>query len=132
MSGVRPVPVTQKGDSAVPSVLEPLRDRLRAFASARDWEQFHSPKNLAMALAVEAAELVENFQWLTEEQSRDLAPETRQAAREEIADVLLYLIRISDQLGIDPVAAAEEKMIANEKKYPVDKARGTAKKYTEL
>ncbi len=112
--------------------IEALRDGLRAFAAARDWDQFHSPKNLAMALAVEAAELVENFQWLTEEQSRNLPPERLQAAREEIADVLIYLIRISDQLGVDPVAAAEEKMIANEKKYPVDKARGTARKYTEL
>jgi NTP pyrophosphatase (non-canonical NTP hydrolase) len=116
----------------LPNTLDALRDQLRSFASARDWDQFHSPKNLAMALAVEAAELVEPFQWLTEEQSRNLAPDIRHAAREEIADVLLYLIRISDQLGIDPIAAAQEKMIANEKKYPVDKARGTAKKYTEL
>jgi NTP pyrophosphatase (non-canonical NTP hydrolase) len=105
---------------------------LRHFVAARDWDPFHAPKNLAMALSVEAAELVEIFQWLTEEQSRNLPPEKLQAAREEIADVLLYLIRIADQLGIDPVAAAEEKMIANETKYPVDKARGTAKKYTEL
>ena len=116
----------------MPTTLDALRDQLRRFAAARDWEQFHSPKNLAMALAVEAAELVENFQWLTEEQSRSLPPETLRAAREEIADVFLYLIRIADQLGIDPVAAAQEKMIANEEKYPVDKARGTAKKYTEL
>jgi len=112
--------------------IESLRGQLRDFAAARDWDQFHSPKNLAMALAVEAAELVENFQWLTEEQSRSLPPDTLRATREEIADVFLYLIRISDQLGIDPVAAAQEKMIANEKKYPADKARGTAKKYTEL
>jgi NTP pyrophosphatase (non-canonical NTP hydrolase) len=116
----------------LPTTLDALRDQLRQFASARDWEQFHSPKNLAMALAVEAAELVEKFQWLTEQQSRSLPPDMLRAAREEIADVLIYLIRISDQLGIDPIAAAEEKMIANEKKYPVDKARGTAKKYTEL
>jgi NTP pyrophosphatase (non-canonical NTP hydrolase) len=116
----------------VPNPLDPLRDQLRHFVSARDWDPFHAPKNLAMALSVEAAELVEIFQWLTEEQSRNLPPEKSQAAREEIADVLLYLIRIADQLGIDPVAAAEEKMIANEAKYPVDKARGTAKKYTEL
>jgi dCTP diphosphatase len=112
--------------------IEQLRVELRAFASARDWDQFHSPKNLAMALAVEAAELLETFQWLTEDQSRDLPPDMKQAAKEEIADVLIYLIRLSDQLGIDPIAAAHEKMIANEKKYPVDKARGTAKKYTEL
>ena len=112
--------------------IEALRDRLRAFAAARDWDQFHSPKNLSMALAVEAAELLETFQWLTEEQSRDLPPERLAAAKQEIADVLIYLIRLADRLGIDPIAAAHEKMIANEAKYPVDKARGTAKKYTEL
>lgn len=109
-----------------------LRDELRAFAEARDWDQFHSPKNLAMALAGEAGELLENFQWLTEEQSRHPSPEVLAAASEEIADVLLYLIRLSDKLGIDPVAAADRKMLANAAKYPVDKARGTAKKYTEL
>lgn len=109
-----------------------LRDQLRAFAEERDWDQFHSPKNLAMALAGEAGELLENFQWLTEEQSRRPSPEVLAAAGEEIADVLLYLIRLSDKLGIDPVAAADRKMVANAAKYPVDKARGTAKKYTEL
>jgi NTP pyrophosphatase (non-canonical NTP hydrolase) len=112
--------------------IEALRNALRAFAAARDWDQFHSPKNLSMALAVEVAELLETFQWLTEEQSRNLPPERHAAARQEIADVLIYLIRLADQLGIDPVAAAQEKMIANEAKYPADKARGTAKKYTEL
>lgn len=109
-----------------------LRDQLRAFAAERDWDQFHSPKNLAMALAGEAGELLENFQWLTEEQSRHPSPEVLAAAGEEIADVLLYLIRLSDKLGIDPVAVADRKMVANAAKYPVDKARGTAKKYTEL
>ncbi len=112
--------------------LEGLRDQLRRFAAERDWDQFHSPKNLAMALSVEAAELVEIFQWLTEEQSRDLAPDAKAAAAEEIADVLLYLIRLSDQLGIDSVSAAQRKMTANERKYPADKARGSSKKYTEL
>jgi NTP pyrophosphatase (non-canonical NTP hydrolase) len=112
--------------------LEHLRDQLREFAAERDWDQFHSPKNLAMALSVEAAELVEVFQWLTEEQSRDLAPEARAAASEEIADVLIYLIRLGDKLGIDPVAEAGRKLVANAQKYPVEKARGLAKKYTEL
>ena len=112
--------------------LEGLRAQLREFAAARDWDQFHSPKNLAMALSVEAAELLEIFQWLTEEQSRILTPEAQAAAGEEIADVLLYLIRLGDQLGIDPVAAAQRKMVANERKYPADKARGNSKKYTEL
>ncbi|MCM2327700.1 MAG: nucleotide pyrophosphohydrolase [Lysobacter sp.] len=109
-----------------------LRDQLRDFAAARDWDQFHSPKNLAMALAGEAGELLENFQWLTEEQSRRPSPELLAAASEEIADVLLYLVRLSDKLGIDPVAAAHAKMVANERKYPVEKSRGTARKYTEL
>jgi dCTP diphosphatase len=112
--------------------LETLRDQLREFAAARDWDQFHSPKNLAMALSAEAGELLEIFQWLTEAQSRSLAPEAHAAASEEIADVLLYLIRLGDQLGIDPVAAAQRKLVANAKKYPADKARGNAKKYTEL
>jgi NTP pyrophosphatase (non-canonical NTP hydrolase) len=109
-----------------------LRDQLRDFAAARDWDQFHSPKNLAMALAGEAGELLENFQWLTEEQSRRPSPEVLAAASEEIADVLLYLVRLSDKLGIDPVEAAHRKMAANAQKYPVEKARGTARKYTEL
>jgi len=112
--------------------LEGLRDQLRAFAAARDWDQFHSPKNLAMALSVEAAELVEIFQWLTEAQSRELDAGTQAAASDEIADVLLYLIRLADKLGIDPVAAARRKIVANAQKYPAEKSRGNNKKYTEL
>lgn len=112
--------------------LERLREQLREFAAARDWNQFHSPKNLAMALSAEAGELLEIFQWLTEEQSRSLAPEAQAAASDEIADVLLYLIRLSDQLKIDLIAAAKRKILANADKYPVHKARGTSKKYTEL
>ncbi|MEP7061010.1 MAG: nucleotide pyrophosphohydrolase [Betaproteobacteria bacterium] len=112
--------------------LDNLREQLRAFAAARDWNQFHSPKNLAMALSAEAGELLEVFQWLTEAQSRSLAPDAQAAASEEIADVLLYLIRLSDQLGIDPIAAANHKLVANGVRYPADKARGSSKKYTEL
>lgn len=112
--------------------LDSLRDRLRDFAAAREWGQFHSPKNLAMALSVEAGELLEVFQWMTEAQSRELAPEAHAAASDEIADVLLYLIRLSDELGIDPVAAANRKLLANESRYPADKARGNAKKHTHL
>ena len=112
--------------------LETLRQQLRDFASARDWGQFHSPKNLAMALSAEAGELLEVFQWLTEEQSRALTDDARAAASEEIADVLLYLIRLADQLDIDPMAAAQRKLEANDRKYPADKARGSNKKYTEL
>ena len=114
------------------SELQRLRDALRVFAAAREWDQFHSPKNLAMALSAEAGELLETFQWLTEAQSRNPMPEVRAAAAEEAADVLLYLIRLCDQLGIDPIAAADRKMLANAEKYPVDKARGNSKKYTEL
>lgn len=112
--------------------LEQLRDQLRAFAAERDWDQFHSPKNLAMAMSVEVAELLEHFQWLTEEQSRRLPPDALAAVNEEAADILLYLIRISDKLGIDLIAAANKKIALNACKYPADKARGTSKKYTEL
>jgi dCTP diphosphatase len=112
--------------------LDDLRDQLRAFAAARDWDQFHSPKNLAMALAAEAGELLEVFQWMTEAQSRSLEPGQEAAAREELADVLLYLIRLSDTLGIDLIAAAKRKLAANAEKYPVDKVRGSSRKYTEL
>ena len=114
------------------SSLDPLRDALRAFAAEREWERFDSPKNLAMALSVEAAELLEVFQWMSDADSRSLAPDAKAAASEEVADVLLYLILLCDGLGIDPVAAAERKMVENARKYPVDKARGTSKKYTEL
>ena len=112
--------------------LESLRNQLRTFAAERDWDQFHSPKNLAAALAVEAAELLEHFQWLTESESQQLPPEVLAAVRAEVADVLLYLIRISDKLGIDLIAAANAKIELNAEKYPVDKARGSSKKYTEL
>ena len=112
--------------------LEILRDKMRAFIAERDWGQFHSPKNLAMALSVESSELVEIFQWLTEEQSRSLDPHAKAAAGEEIADVLLYLVRIADQLGIDLVAEAHRKLEKNAEKYPVEKSRGTSKKYNEL
>jgi len=112
--------------------LDELRDALRAFTAARDWDPFHSPKNLAMALSVEAAELLEVFQWITEADSRTLEPAAKAAASEEIADVLLYLILLSDALGVDPLAAAERKIVANAQKYPVEKARGTSKKYDEL
>ena len=112
--------------------LEKLRDRLRQFTTERDWDQFHSPKNLAMALSVEAAELLETFQWLSEEQSRRLSPEALSAASEEIADILLYLIQLSDKLNIDLIAAANDKLAVNAQKYPADRARGTSKKYTDL
>jgi NTP pyrophosphatase (non-canonical NTP hydrolase) len=112
--------------------LRDLRDELRAFAAARDWDQFHSPRNLAAALAVEAAELLEPFQWLTEEQSRTLPPETRAAVEEELADVLLYLVRLADKLDVDLAAAARAKITKNAEKYPVEKSRGSSRKYDAL
>jgi dCTP diphosphatase len=107
-----------------------LRKQQRRFAEARDWPQFHTPKNLAMALSVEAAELLECFQWLTPEQSARIAGRERHAAEEEIADVLLYLLRLSDVLGIDPLQAAQRKIAVNARKYPVASARGSARKYS--
>jgi len=115
-----------------PASLEALRDALRQFASERDWNQFHSPKNLAIALSVEAAELLEHFQWMPEADSAVLAPEQHAKVREEVADVLLYLIRLADKLDIDLLPAAAEKIEVNRRKYPVEKARGSSKKYTEL
>ena len=112
----------------LPSLTQSLHD----FATARNWEQFHSPKNLASALSVEAAELLEHFQWLTEEQSRNLsAPKTAEVAA-EAADVLLYLLQLCDKLNIDLLAAARSKLIVNGEKYPVDRAHGSSKKYTDL
>ena len=112
--------------------LQALKEELRRFAEDRDWDQFHSPKNLASALVVEVAELLEQFQWLTEEQSRNLAPDARDRVADEMADVLVYLIRLSDKLNVDLLAAARGKIDKNAKKYPVEKARGNAKKYTDL
>jgi len=113
-----------------PSDLLMFRDKLRAFAEARDWDQFHSPKNLSMALMVEAAELMEHFQWLTGEQSAELSPEVKQAVGEELADILLYLVRLSDKVGIDLREAALHKLEKNALKYPAEQVRGSAKKYS--
>ncbi|GMQ87123.1 MAG: nucleotide pyrophosphohydrolase [Gammaproteobacteria bacterium] len=106
--------------------LEQLRRQLAAFAEKRDWQQFHSPKNLAMALIAETAELVEHFQWLTEEQSWRLEPGKQAAVSLELADILIYLVRTADQLNIDLIASALDKIKINEQRYPVDKVRGKA------
>ena len=111
--------------------LEVLTKKLRRFALERDWDRFHSPKNLSMALVAEVAELIEHFQWLTEEQSAELSPGKLAEVEQELADILLYLIRIADKLNVNLLRAAEEKIALNEKKYPVDKVRGSAKRYTE-
>ena len=112
--------------------LDTLRQHIRAFAEARAWERYHTPKNLVMALSVEAAELLEPFQWLTPEQSQQLNAEQRGAVRQEIADVLIYLTRLADLLDIDLLEAAADKLAINARKYPVDKACGNALKYTDL
>jgi dCTP diphosphatase len=111
--------------------LEDLRSAIGAFIQERDWEQFHSPKNLAMALGVEVAEIVEHFQWLTEEDSKNLPPEKLAEVREEIGDVMIYLTELADKLGIDPVEAAKAKMTINGQKYPAELVKGKASKYTE-
>ena len=112
--------------------VDQIKQRLREFAEARDWDQFHSPKNLASAISVEAAELLEIFQWLSEENSRALDSATKDKVEQEIADVFLYLIRLADKLDIDVMAAANRKIAINEAKYPVELSKGNAKKYTEF
>jgi dCTP diphosphatase len=111
--------------------LEDLRSAISAFIQERDWEQFHSPKNLAMALSVEVAEIVEHFQWLTEEDSKNLPPGKLAEVREEIGDIMIYLTELADKLGIDPVEAAKAKMTINGQKYPAELVKGKASKYTE-
>lgn len=108
-----------------------LRDKLRTFSDARDWNQFHSPKNLSMALMVEVAELMEHFQWLTEEQSGNLPADKKAVVAEELADILLYLVRLSDKLGVDLKEAALNKLGKNAAKYPTEQVRGSAKKYSD-
>ncbi len=118
--------------TAATDSLQTLRAKLDAFAAERDWDQFHNPKNLAMALTAEASELLEHFQWLTLEEAANLLPATRDAVALECADVLLFLIRLADKLDIDLAAAAQKKLELNALKYPVEKSRGRATKYDKL
>lgn len=127
MSGESPAPPPPGQDA-----LLRLRDAQRHFAAEREWAPFHTPKNLAMALAGEAGEVLEHFQWLTEAQSQALTTEHRDEVAAELADVLLYLVRLADVLDVDLAAAAEAKMRRNAERYPVDKARGRATKYDRL
>lgn len=111
--------------------LNNLREKINAFVKERDWDQFHTPKNLAMAMIVEAAELVEQFQWNTPEESQTLTPEKREAVSHELADTFVYLLRIAEVLEIDLIEATNQKIALNAKKYPVEKARGKNNKYTD-
>ena len=111
--------------------LDDLTHLVRNFCHDRDWEQFQSPKNLTMALAVEASELMEHFQWLTQEESHNLPPDKRAAVEEEMADVLIYLVRLADRMGVDLLDAAERKMERNGERYPAELVRGSAKKAGE-
>lgn len=111
--------------------LSELSEQLAEFARVRDWEQFHSPKNLSMALIAEAAELVEHFQWLSEEESSSLPSQKLEEVRMELADIQIYLIRIAERLGVDLVAAAQQKMAINEQRYPVERVKGSARRASE-
>ena len=113
------------------SRFDQLKDQLRQFAAEREWDQFHSPKNLSMALIGEAAEVIEHFQWLTEEQSRNLPPEKLAEIELELADVQIYLLRLADKLNLDLLDAVEKKLTLNAKKYPAEKVRGSSKKYSD-
>lgn len=114
------------------TTLEQLAAAVRQFGEERDWHLYHSPKNLTAALIVEAAELLEPFQWLTEAQSHDLPPHKREAVRQEMADVLIYLVSLANTLDIDLLQAAEAKLAINAQKYPVERARGSCVKYNEI
>ena len=112
--------------------LEAIKIRLQEFAKERDWDQFHSPKNFSMALIVECAELVEHFQWLTDEQSKNLPAETLDEVSLEMADIMMYLIRLADKLDVDLLQAVDRKIELNAIKYPVEKSKGIATKYNKL
>lgn len=135
---LRPIPAPILGQRAgtvekhVSREIEALQAALRRFAQERDWEQFHTPKNLATSLSIEAAEVLEHFQWLTDEQSGRLDDLQRTEVGHEIADVFLYLLQLADSLGIDPVAAARDKLEINAARYPVARAKGNSRKYTDL
>lgn len=112
--------------------IDQIKQRLKEFAEARDWDKYHSPKNLASAISVEAAELLEIFQWLSEEESRNIDLKTKTKVEHEIADVFLYLLRLADKLDINLLQVAEQKIAINDTKYPIELSKGNAKKYTEF
>ncbi len=112
--------------------IEQLREALRQFSADRDWDQFHSPKNLSMALIVEAGELLEHFQWMSEPESLALSPQKLAEVRAEMADVFIYLVRLADKLGVDLLAASADKIRRNAERYPADQFRGSSRKYSQL
>lgn len=120
-----------KSNKPSPDSIDALRARVNQFVEDRDWAQFHSPKNLAMAMVVEAGEVVEHFQWMTEEASRDLDAETTKQVGQELSDTFVYLLRIAEVCGIDLIEAANQKIDLNAKKYPIDKVKGSNAKYTK-
>jgi dCTP diphosphatase len=125
---------TSKADTGIMMAetdFDRIRKQVRQFVVEREWDQFHSPKNLSMALIVEAAEMVEHFQWLTEEQSCNLSPEQLAEVEQELADIQIYLISLAEKLQLDLVTAVEKKLALNAQKYPADEVRGSSKKYTE-
>jgi dCTP diphosphatase len=122
---------TKQGKIVAEADFDRIKKQVRQFVVERDWDQFHSPKNLSMALIVEAAEMVEHFQWLTEEQSCNLSPEKLAEVELELADIQVYLISLAEKLQLDLIAAVDKKLVLNAEKYPADKVRGSSKKYTE-
>lgn len=114
-----------------PDSIDAIKARINQFVEDRDWSQFHSPKNLAMAMIVEAAELVEHFQWMTEQESKNLDQEKKEQIGQELSDTFVYLLRIAEVCEIDLIDAVNKKIELNEKKYPIDKAKGSNAKYTE-
>ncbi len=125
-----PNPPTESSPQPPINSLAELTAAVNRFAEQRDWDQFHNPKNLSMALIVEAAELVEHFQWLTHQQSNTLDEAQQEAVAMEMADVLIYLVRMAAQMDINLLKAAEKKLVLNEKKYPVEQVKGCSDKYT--
>jgi NTP pyrophosphatase (non-canonical NTP hydrolase) len=122
---------TKSVKNAADSELARLRDIVRSFVDERDWDQFHTPKNLASALSVEAAELLEHFQWLQHGRPDELGESKLVEVRHEMADVLVYLVRLADKLDVDLFEAVQEKMVLNREKYPAEQVRGDARKYYE-
>lgn len=131
VSEISNLPRELTGNNLTDNDFNTLRDRLKAFARERDWEQFHSPKNLATALIVEAAELLEHFQWLTPDQSELLPEDKRREVELEMADIFIYLMRLCERLDVDLLEVVEDKIKMNAEKYPAEKVRGSSKKYSE-